>query len=643
MAAVLKISEKAVTCDMSELIKITEKAVNVKKREDMHIVIVGHVDHGKSTIIGRLLADNNMLPEGKIEQIKEKCRRNSKPFEYAFLLDALKDEQSQGITIDTARTFFSTEKRNYIILDAPGHVEFLKNMVTGAARAQAALVVVDANEGVMENSKRHGYLLSMLGVTQIAVLINKMDSVGYSQERFESIKNQYSNFLAEIGIKAWSYIPVSGIQGDNIVHKDNKNMPWYNSCTVMEQLESFESTGESEDIPLRLPVQGVYKFTENNDTRRIIAGTVETGKLKVGDDIVLYPSGKRTKVATIEAYNTEIQTEAHAGKATGFTMTEQIYAQRGDIVANANEKAPIVADNVIANIFWLGKSPLVTGNKYTVKLGTAKVSAKIEKINKVIDASVLENLNKSEISKNEVGECLISFERSIAFDPVNENASMGRFVIIEDYEICGGGIIISAAENSKNIFKDKSSVSKYDRILSKKQKGTVLWFTGLSGSGKSTIGDALEWELNKAGYSAYRLDGDNLRFGLNKDCDFSEEGRCENLRRASEVAKLFADSGMITICTFISPKEQMRNETKNIIGNDFVEIYTKTSIDECIRRDPKGLYKKALEGSIGNFTGIGSEYEEPVNSDIVIETEKNTVENAVMQIMNYLSDNGIIY
>ncbi len=628
---------------MSELIKITDKAVDIKKREDMHIVIVGHVDHGKSTIIGRLLADNNMLPEGKIEQIKEKCRRNSKPFEYAFLLDALKDEQSQGITIDTARTFFSTEKRNYIILDAPGHVEFLKNMVTGAARAQAALVVVDANEGVMENSKRHGYLLSMLGVTQIAVLINKMDSVGYSEERFNAIKEQYSAFLDEIGINAWSYIPVSGINGDNIVNKDSINMPWYTSCTVMEQLEAFESTGEAEDAPLRLPVQGVYKFTGNNDTRRIIAGTVETGRLMVGDDIILYPSGKKTRVATIEAYNCDVQTEAHAGRATGFTMTEQIYAQRGDIVAKASEKAPTVADNVIANVFWLGKAPLKTGNKYTVKLGTAKMSARIESVNKVIDASALENLKKSEISKNEVGECRISFERSIAFDPVTENAAMGRFVIIDDYEICGGGIIISAAENSKNIFKDASSVSKAQRMLSSKQRGTVLWFTGLSGSGKSTIGDALEWELNRAGYCAYRLDGDNLRFGLNKDCDFSENGRRENLRRASEVAKLFADAGIITICTFISPKKTMRDETRNITGDDLVEVYTKASVEECIRRDPKGLYKKALEGNIKDFTGISAEYEEPAGSDIVIDTQKTTVEDAVTQIMNYLSDNGMIY
>lgn len=627
---------------MDNLIKITEKAVDIKKREDMHIVIVGHVDHGKSTVIGRLLADNNMLPDGKIEQIKEKCRRNSKPFEYAFLLDALKDEQSQGITIDTARTFFSTEKRNYIVLDAPGHVEFLKNMVTGAARAQAALIVVDANEGVMENSKRHGYLLSMLGVKQIAVLINKMDSVNYSQARFDEIKRQYSEFLSEIGINASLYIPVSGINGDNIVHKDEKNMPWYTSNTVMQQLEAFESVGEREDLPLRIPVQGVYKFTENGDTRRIIAGTVETGKLNVGDNIVLYPSAKHTIVSTIEAYNSATQTHAYAGKATGFTMSEQIYAQRGDIVARKDEKAPLVSDRIIANIFWLGKAPLKTGNKYIVKIGTAKVNAKIERINKVIDAAILDSLDKTAVSKNEVGECEISFDREIAFDTVDENPSTSRFVIIDDYEICGGGIII-ASQKSKNIFRDNSVVKEENRVLSKKQKGVVLWLCGLSGAGKSTIGNALEWQLNENGYSAYRLDGDNLRFGLNKDCDFSHDGRKENLRRAAEVAKLFGDAGLITVCTFISPKKEMRDEIKNIIGDAFIEIYIKASVEECIKRDPKGLYKKALDGKIEHFTGINSEYEAPQNSNIVIDTEKITVIEAVDIIMNYLSENKIIY
>ena len=629
---------------MDDLIRMTERAQDVKKREDMHIVIVGHVDHGKSTVIGRLLADNNMLPDGKIEQIKEKCRRNSKPFEYAFLLDALKDEQSQGITIDTARTFFSTEKRNYIVLDAPGHVEFLKNMVTGAARAQAALMVVDANEGIMENSKRHGYLLSMLGVKQIAVLVNKMDIVGYSKDRFDGIASEYGEFLKSIGITPSAFIPVSGMCGDNIVNKDAQNMPWYKGNTVMEQLEAFESGGESENLDLRMPVQGVYKFTGNNDTRRIIAGTIEAGKLKVGDNIVLYPSGKRTKVASIEAYNSDPITEVTAGTATGFTMTEQIYAQRGDVVVKDGEDVPEVSDRIIANVFWLGRESLATGKKYIVKLGTAKVNAKIVAVNKVLDASTLKNIQKNEIARNEVGECEISFDKKIAFDTVDKNASLSRFVIISDYEICGGGIVTGTPEvGGGNITLDKLAVDSSDRALASRQKGAVLWFTGLSGSGKSTIGDKLDAMLNSMGYASYRLDGDNLRFGLNKDCDFTPEGRNENLRRAAEVAKLFKDAGMITLCTFISPSDEMRKVIKNIIGDDCAMIYVKASTEECIRRDPKGLYKKALDGTIKGFTGIDSPYDEPIDADIVIDTESVLPNEAVDTLLHYLSENGIIY
>ncbi len=629
---------------MDDLIKITERAVNVKKREDMHIVIVGHVDHGKSTIIGRLLADNNMLPDGKIEQIKEKCRRNSKPFEYAFLLDALKDEQSQGITIDTARTFFSTEKRNYIVLDAPGHVEFLKNMVTGAARAQAALMVVDANEGVMENSKRHGYLLSMLGVKQIAVLINKMDSVGYAQSRFEEIKSEYNEFLSSIGITPAAFIPVSGMQGDNIVSRDVANMPWYGGNTVMQQLEAFESTGDRAQLELRMPVQGVYKFTGMGDTRRIIAGTIETGKINIGYEIILYPSGKKTSIASIEGYNMPTQTSAEAGTATGFTMTQQIYAQRGDVAVLASEKAPHVSDKIIANVFWLGNSALAVGNRYIIKLGTAKVNAKLEAINKVLDASTLGTLSKNEIAKNEVGECVFSLDRQIAFDTIDENPATSRFVIIDNYEIWGGGIVIGSGQvGGGNIHKESLAVQKHERVLSHKQKGTVLWLCGLSGSGKSTIGNALERKLNDNGYSAYRLDGDNLRFGLNNDCDFTDSGRKENLRRAAEAARLFADAGLITICTFISPTNEMQEMIRKIAREDFALVYVKASLEDCISRDPKGLYKKALAGEIKGFTGIDAPFDEPLNPELVIDTSSLLPQDSADEIMNYLYENKIIY
>ena len=329
-------------------------------REDMNIVIVGHVDHGKSTIIGRLLADTGSLPEGKLESVKEMCRRNSKPFEYAFLLDALKDEQAQGITIDSARCFFNTEKRNYIIIDAPGHIEFLKNMVTGAARAEAALLVIDAKEGVKENSKRHGYLLSMLGIKQITVLVNKMDLADYSEDRFNEIEKEYREFLKSINVEPKSFIPVSGFFGENIKNKSEK-LNWYKGLSVLETLDSFEAKDNGSSLDFRMPVQAVYKFTKNGDDRRIIAGTVETETLKIGDEAVFYPSGKRTKVKTIEEFNAPVRSEVTPGYATGFTMEEQIYVKRGELVAIEGQAKPEVSTRIKTKLFWLGRNSLIKG------------------------------------------------------------------------------------------------------------------------------------------------------------------------------------------------------------------------------------------------------------------------------------------
>ncbi|MFA6947858.1 MAG: GTP-binding protein, partial [Eubacteriales bacterium] len=333
----------------------------------MNIVIVGHVDHGKSTVIGRLLADTDSLPEGKLEQIKEMCRRNSKPFEYAFLLDALKDERSQGITIDTARCFFHTEKRQYIIIDAPGHIEFLKNMITGASRAEAALLVIDAHEGIQENSRRHGYMLSMLGIKQIAVLVNKMDLVGYDRTVYNDIVAQYSEFLNKIHITPKAFIPVSAMAGDNIT-KPSPNMPWYAGRCVLDELDDFDEEGSLEDSkPLRMPVQDVYKFTGSGDERRIVAGTIESGRLRVGDEVVFYPSGKRTSVKTIEEFNRPQQDEKTTGWSVGFTTTEQIYVRRGELCAKNGERAPRVSQSVRASVFWLGSSPMTMERDYIVK------------------------------------------------------------------------------------------------------------------------------------------------------------------------------------------------------------------------------------------------------------------------------------
>lgn len=626
-------------------------------REDMNIVVVGHVDHGKSTIIGRLLVETNTLPLGKLETVREKCRRNAKPFEYAFLLDALKDEQSQGITIETARCFFKTAKRNYLIMDAPGHIEFLKNMVTGSSRAEAALIVIDANEGIKENSKRHGYMLSMLGIKQVAVLINKMDLVGYDKTVYDNIVIEYKEFLNSIGIDIHSiiFIPVSGFMGQNLTSRSSY-MDWYQGSIVLDALDSFRKEADYTDKPFRMPVQAVYKFTNLGDTRRIVAGTVESGSVSVGDEIIFYPSGKRSHISTIEGFNTHKQHSVGAGFATGFTLTDQIYVKRGEIAVKASELLPKTATKILANIFWLGKKPMEVGREYYLKAGTAKVKLRLEKVVKIIDASSLELKDKAIIERNDVAECILRLNKPIAFDLQEDILKTSRFVIVDDYEISGGGIITSALEenqsqileqpyekeylssiNCDNVIWQKGNITYNDRCRLLGQEGLVIWFTGLSGSGKSTIAIELENRLTYAGKAVYRLDGDNIRHGLNRDLNFSEEDRNENIRRIAEVALLFKDAGLITLVSAITPYEKMRKYVRTRITDaNYIEVFVNTPIEECIRRDPKGFYKKVREGSISSYTGLSDPYEIPENPDIILDTMQLSVEECVEQCLLYI-------
>ena len=462
-----------------------------ENEELLNIVTVGHVDHGKSTVIGRLLADAGALPKGKLEAIRENCRRNSKPFEYAFLLDALHNEQDQGITIDTARCFFKSEKRRYIIIDAPGHIEFLKNMVTGASRAEAALMVIDAARGVEENTRRHGYFLSMLGIRQVAVLVNKMDLVGYSEEVYRSIVTEFTDFLAKIHITPAAFIPVSGMEGDNIAIRSERT-PWYFGPTVLEQMDAFVPVPSPENRPLRMPVQGVYKFTEGGDERRIVAGTLEAGSLRTGDRIVFYPSGKKTTVASLEVFSAPTPEKFIAGDAAGFTMAEQIFVRRGEIACLESEEAPFVGVRLRANVFWLGKEPLRPGKRYFFKCGTAKVEARLERILRVVDASELDSLERSEVQKNEVAEVILRLDRPTAFDTADSGCDgTRRFVIVDDYEIAGGGIVtealLSEDYDKRNIRWSAEAMTGAEREQLTGRRGLVVWMTGLSGAGKTTI------------------------------------------------------------------------------------------------------------------------------------------------------------
>jgi len=611
------------------------------REELLNIVTVGHVDHGKSTVIGRLLADAGALPDGKLEAIRENCRRNSKPFEYAFLLDALHNEQDQGITIDTARCFFKSEKRRYIIIDAPGHIEFLKNMVTGASRAEAALMVIDASRGVEENTRRHGYFLSMLGIRQVAVLINKMDLADYSETVYRAIVAEFSAFLEKIDIRPAAFIPVSGMEGDNIAIPSDR-MPWYGGPTVLARMDAFEPTPAAEDSPLRLPVQGVYKFTGRGDTRRIVAGTVEAGRLRAGDELVFYPSGKRTRAKTLEVFSAPTPEAFSAGMAAGFTMTEEIFARRGELCCRADEESPHVGMRLRANLFWLGKSPFSPARRYYLKCGTAKVEMRLESVSRVVNASSLDCTERTEVEKNEVAECSLRLERPMAFDTAGGCSSTSRFVVVDDYEIAGGGIITEALSDpdydGRNIRPSADAVSGAERQQLTGHKGLVVWLTGLSGSGKSTIANEAERRLLAEGLRVYQLDGDKLRRGLCRDLGFTEADRRENIRRSAETANLFRDAGLVVLTTLISPMAAARQDAREICGGDFMEVYVKADVAACAKRDPKGLYEKALRGEIPNFTGISAPYEAPLSPELTLDTEALSQEDCVSTLCSAIME-----
>ncbi|MDO4566381.1 MAG: adenylyl-sulfate kinase [Oscillospiraceae bacterium] len=606
-------------------------------KELLSVVTVGHVDHGKSTVIGRMLADAGALPEGKLEAVRENCRRNSKPFEYAFLLDALKNEQAQGITIDAARCFFGTQKRNYIIIDAPGHIEFLKNMVTGASRAEAALMVIDASRGVEENTRRHGYFLSMLGVSQVSVLINKMDSVGRKRAVFESVKAEFGAFLEKIGVLPLSFIPVSGMEGDNIVNR-SPLMPWYEGPTLIEQLDGFACAAAPENLPLRLPVQGVYKFTARGDTRRIVAGTVESGRLRAGDRIVFYPSGKKTVVKTLEEFSAPVPASFGPGKAAGFTMSEELFVRRGEIACLEGESPPSAGVKLRANVFWLGRESFSPEKKYLLKCAAAKTEMRLESISKIINASSLDFCERRVCERNEVAECVLKLERPIAFDLAGGVEATSRFVIVDGYEIAGGGVITQLLPdfdyNLRNIRWSSDALTASERAAMTGRRGLVVWLTGLSGSGKTTIAQETERRLLSQGVFTYLLDGDKLRCGLNSDLGFSAEDRRENVLRAAQTAALFCDAGAVVLTTLISPFAESRELARRASGESFLEVYVKASLESCISRDPKGLYKKALAGEIESFTGLSSPYEPPESPELTLDTDTLSEESCVDALLN---------
>ena len=581
-------------------------------REKMNIVIVGHVDHGKSTIIGRLLADTHSLPDGKLEQVKANCERNSKPFEYAFLIDALKDEQAQGITVDSARVFFKTKNRHYLIMDAPGHIEFLKNMVTGASRAEAALLVIDALEGVQENSRRHGYMLSMLGIKQAAILVNKMDLVGYRQEDFRKIIEEYTAFLTHLNLESHCYIPVSGLMGDNLASLSAR-MAWYDGPTILDVLDRFRKEELPLEKPFRMPVQDVYKFTNFGDQRRIVAGTIETGAIKPGDEILFLPSGKKSHIKTIESLSAAKNGAGTAGYAVGFTLQEQIYVPRGEMAVKTAESRPSVTSRLKVNLFWLGREPMVEGKEYLLKLGTAKVPVRLEQIHRVMDASDLHLLDlKDRIDRHDVAECNLKLKRAIAFDVAEEIAGTGRFVIVDNYEISGGGIIREALEDEQAWVRDKillrdvkweySMLSQEQREENYNQKSSLILITGEKDSGKKPVAKKLEAELFSEGKLVYFLGIANVLYGVDADIKGRNNQKREHLRRLAEVAHILLDAGVILIVTAIELTQEDLELIQTTIHSDKIEtVWIGEKVTTDIPYDLKIESAKHPEEAVGKI------------------------------------------
>ncbi len=553
----------------------------MSRDSQLTIVVAGHVDHGKSTVIGRLLSDTGSLPQGRLEAVRAMCADQGRPFEYAFLLDALKDEQAQNITIDTARIFFNSVRRSYQIVDAPGHIEFLKNMVSGAARAEAALLVIDAAEGVAENSRRHGYMLTMLGINQLAVLVNKMDLCAYDRRVFERIREEYGGFLQEIGLQAQAFIPVSGREGSNIAAPDPR-LDWFRGPTVLEQLDAFHQAPGALDGPFRLYVQGVYRFTGGGDRRRIVAGEVDSGRLRPGDRLVFYPSGKKSRVASLEAFNAPQLQEVGAGQAAGFTLEEQLYVTRGEVACRQDEPKPAVARRLRVSLFWLGRQSLQKKKNYLLKMGTARVGARLEEIERVIDGSDLSSaVGADEVRRHEVAECILTLDRALALDPGSLGRAGNRFVLVDGFEIAGGGLIREALPDRLSWVREKvlernfrwqgGSISAEQRAERYNQRATLVLLSGPLGAGKKEVAKELEAGLFSAGRIVYFLGIGNVKYGLDADVANGQSSRDEHLRRLAEAAYLLLDAGVILLVTARDLQQADLEIIKTIVPPEWIE------------------------------------------------------------------------
>ena len=609
----------------------------------LRFITCGSVDDGKSTLIGRLLYESKMLFDDQLAAVEADSKKfgtQGDDIDFALLVDGLAAEREQGITIDVAYRFFSTEKRKFIVADTPGHEQYTRNMVTGASNADVAILMVDARKGILTQSRRHSYIVSLLGIRHIVVAINKMDLVGYSETTFREIVADYMAFAGRIGITDVTFIPMSAFKGDNIV-APSEHMPWYQGDTLMQFLETVQiDEADHEKAAFRLPVQWVNR--PNLDFRGF-AGTIASGKVKPGDRIRVQPSGRESTVARIVSMGGDLP-EAVAGQSITLTLSDEIDISRGDVISTTEGPAEI-ADQFECTITWMHEAPLLPGRNYLLKIGTRTVTASVTEIKYQVNVNTLEHTAAKTLELNAIGICNISLDRPIAFDPYAQNRDTGGFILIDrlSNNTIGAGLLHFALRRANNIHMQHVDVDKAARSASKGQKSCVLWFTGLSGAGKSSIANLVEKKLHASGHHTYLLDGDNVRHGLNKDLGFTDAHRVENIRRIAEVSRLMVDAGLIVITAFISPFRSERGMARSLVeDNEFFEVYVDTPLEVAEQRDVKGLYKKARSGELNNFTGIDSPYEAPEQPELRIDTTTLSIEESADAVIDELRKRGIL-
>ena len=603
----------------------------------LRFITCGSVDDGKSTLIGRLLYDSKLIFDDHLAALESDSKKSGTQgggLDFALLVDGLAAEREQGITIDVAYRFFATEKRKFIVADTPGHEQYTRNMITGASTAELAIILIDARKGVLTQTRRHSYLAQLVGIKHFVLAVNKMDLVGYSQEVFEAIVADYKKFASEIGIDEVTAIPLSGLQGDNVTQK-SAAMGWHDGPPLLAHLENVELGAGDTGAGFAMPVQWVNR---PNSEFRGFCGQIASGAVAVGDEVRVVPSGRVGKIARIVTYDGDLE-RAEAGQSVTLTLNDEIDCSRGDMIAAAAQP-PAVADQFEASLVWMDDAPLLPGRAYILKLATQSVRASVQVLKHRVNVNNLEQAAATTLPLNGIGVVTLATDKPIVFAPYAENPALGGFVLIDrmSNRTVGAGMLHFCLRRAQNVHRQAVDVSRAAHSALKEQKPMVLWFTGLSGSGKSTIANAVETRLHAMGRHTFLLDGDNVRHGLNKDLGFTDADRVENIRRIGEVAKLMTDAGLIVLTAFISPFRAERDMARRIMAaGEFVEIFIDTPLAVAEQRDVKGLYKKARAGELKNFTGIDSPYEPPENPELTINTTELSAEEAAEKIVDFIT------